>query len=502
MQLTRPYLEFQSARGQTIRALPEPIGRGGEGIVYQISSPAEWRSHVVKVYHPQESKPEREEKLRYMLAHVPLVSDHLSLIWPNELVYENGQFAGFIMRRARGEYDLTILSSLKLSKRLDDAWQARFSREKAESMHNRLRICQQIASVIAGLHQSEQYVLVDIKPENIRIDWDGYTSLIDLDSLAIADQGELLYPAQKLSSEYSPPEIKNLDFKNDFIPETWDRFSMAIVFYKVLFGLHPFAGTGKGEYKALVSHEQKIQAGLFPHGSNGDKMEIVPRPHQNFGALPPALQKLFLRCFGEGLDRPEYRPSAQEWSTALQSQQLNLKAYQNPIPVPRRVVADLVNSFKLDKANLALDHQSSQIPLILLSLVNVFNLVAEDVVGGSIGVLLLVFGAGVSWLYTMKYNEEVQFDTQNKELIIKYKGVFRQKVIRKYKFDKLQATLKDKGNHKILRIYENKSMWGGGRKPIARIKVDQDINEQAFQAISQGLKKFGVRITEPGVWAM
>ena len=163
--------------------------------------------------------------------------------------------------------------------------------------------------MLQQLHQTGKYVLVDIKPENIKISLNGYISIIDLDSLEIVDGNKLLFPAQKLSAEYCPTEVKHLDFKTQIIPETWDRFSMAVVFYKILFGIHPFAGTGIESYKNLVSHEQKIQAGLFPHGSRADLMDVVPFPHQNFKALPRHLQKLFLKSFDEGLYRPPLRPS-------------------------------------------------------------------------------------------------------------------------------------------------------------------------------------------------
>ena len=90
-----------------------PLGRGGEGEVYEVIRPRKLKDYVVKVYHPQERTQNRESKILYMIGHPPQIQDELSIIWPKAIIYRDGKFVGFMMRRARGEYDLTILSSFE-----------------------------------------------------------------------------------------------------------------------------------------------------------------------------------------------------------------------------------------------------------------------------------------------------------------------------------------------------------------------------------------------------
>ncbi len=328
---------FHSDHHPLIEINPQPLGKGGEGNVHEIIQPQVLRNYVVKIYHPKEQKPERQAKLNYLIQHRPTLRDDFSVIWPEELVFQEGKFAGFLMKKARGNHDLTVLAGLKPSRKLSPDWREKYNRSHVSGFIHLAKVCYNVAAAIDQLHQTGRYVLVDIKPENIKISYNGNVSLIDIDSIEVMEGQELIFPAEKLSSEYSPAELRHLDFKQDLIPESWDRFSMAVVFYKVLFGLHPFAGTVKPNYGNLVSHEQKIQAGYFPNGSLSGCFQVVPRPHQNFQALSPRWQELFLRCFDRGYLQPDCRPKAEEWCQQLEHPQIYTEKYRNPYPKPRPV---------------------------------------------------------------------------------------------------------------------------------------------------------------------
>lgn len=223
------YTSLRLANQQVIRIESEPLGRGGEGNVYAVSAPTQWKDCVVKIYHSQERKQEREEKLQYMIDHPPKVADGYSVIWPLALVYREGMFMGYLMKKSLGLYDLTVLSSLRLSPKLSQDWQEKYTRSTPSGVINRLKICYNLAYAVNILHRSEKYVLVDMKPENIRISLNGQVSLIDIDSIEIIEHNALLYPAEKLTAEYSPAEMQHLNHHQELIPETWDRFSMALV---------------------------------------------------------------------------------------------------------------------------------------------------------------------------------------------------------------------------------------------------------------------------------
>ncbi len=308
---------FFTSKQEKLEVTKTPLGRGGEGNVYEIINPASYRGHVVKIYHPRERTKERELKLIYMLSHRSQLETELSVMWPEEIIYQKQKFVGFLMPKAKSAIDLTSLCSSKLPKRLGQAWKQRYDRGHYQGLQNRLKVCQNIAKAFQQMHQTQQYVFVDIKPENIKVTLDGQVSVIDVDSSEVVRNQKLIFSGEKTSPEYSPAELKSLNIKKDLIDESWDRFSLAVVFYKVLFGLHPFTGTCKKPYDKLISNEQKIYHGLFPLGVKERYFQVIPEPHQAFHAIATPIQELFLRCFDAGHQNPQVRPSAQEWWMAF-----------------------------------------------------------------------------------------------------------------------------------------------------------------------------------------
>ena len=202
---------YQTSKGEFIAVDEIALGSGGEGNVYEIKSPEIYLNHVAKIYHPRERTKIREEKLKYMIAYPPEISDSLTIIFPVELIYKDGDFVGFIMLKARGEYDLSVLTTLSLSKKLPEEWQKRYQRNEAENIKNYLLICYNLAHTLAEFDRNKNYILVDFKPENIKVNLAGQISIIDLDSIEIVEEGKVLFAADKLSKEYSPPEVKTLN---------------------------------------------------------------------------------------------------------------------------------------------------------------------------------------------------------------------------------------------------------------------------------------------------
>ena len=299
---------------------PQPLGQGGEGVVYKAKSRYLKGSHVAKIYHPQEQTLLREAKVKYLIHHTPQLSISNSAIFPEEPLYNKDQkFIGFLMKQTVNQVDITSLCSLKPSAKLDKVWHYKYHRYSKLGTHSRIRVCYNIARAFHQLHQTGQFVFVDIKPENIKLTYEGEVSLIDIDSIQIAEGEEknLKFAAQKITHEYSPAEIQQLNFKKECVSEYWDRFSLAVVFYKILFGLHPYTGSALPPYEQLITNEQKIANGLFVHGVKKNSFKVIPIPHQNFYLIPKVLQNLFLRAFEDGHANPTLRPSMQEWMNGL-----------------------------------------------------------------------------------------------------------------------------------------------------------------------------------------
>jgi serine/threonine protein kinase len=491
------YTSLRLSNQRTIRISTEPIGQGGEGNVYVVDSPAEWQGHVIKIYHPKERKTERASKLNYMIANPPKVADGYSVIWPIDIVYRGDEFMGYLMKQAPGLYDLTVLSSLKLSIKLSPEWQEKYTRANTSGLINRLKICYNLAYSVNILHQTQKYVLVDMKPENIRVSLNGQISLIDIDSIEITEDNKLLFPAEKLTSEYSPAEMQDYNHHQDLISETWDRFSMAVIFYKILLGLHPFTGTGKDTYSQLVSYTEKIRAGLFPFGSKADYFSVIPKPHDNFWALPISLQELFKGCFDEGNSMPELRPTAQDWKQAMIDTYIIEEKYQNPIQQPARRVEIQIESgiYKMEK--MVLSNHYSTGSVVAINLVNLINIFDLDVTLATIGYTALIGGASIGFLAGIKYTEQVEFNHQEKELVIHYKGLFQKNIRKRYKLEKIQTTFGFEGKKKrVLRIYLKTSF---NRREVAKFVIDQkNTNEKVIKEIVKQIRLSGISMSRPG----
>lgn len=310
-------IELYNGRFQRLEIDEECIGQGAEGTIHDIIYPQELAGYVVKLYKDTERHASRQEKIEYLIKYKPHLKNEFSVIFPEDIIYQYGNFAGFLMKKAPGEYDLTTLCNLNNSLRLPASWHERYNRNTPEGMHNRMKLCYNIASAFNQIHSTKRFTFVDIKPENIKVSFSGAISIVDIDSIAIADGSDLLFPAEKLTQEYSPAESKNIDLKNEVVEETWDRFSISVLFYKILFGLHPFTGTCGGNFSHLTANEQKIAEGLFPNGINAKYFEQIPTPHKKFEDMPKKIKKLFLECFEKGHILPHQRPSAEQWCKIL-----------------------------------------------------------------------------------------------------------------------------------------------------------------------------------------
>jgi len=302
---------------EKIKLSNKPIASGGEGALYPVASPRSYKNLIVKIYHPDKRDAEREAKMKYLIQYPPIVTpknQHQPIAWVLDLIYQNDKFAGVLMHKIKGK-KLTKLTLSKLSRRADKAWQ-RFAFGQPEALKLRLRTCFNIAVVIHKIHKSEHYVLVDLKPDNILMQPNGLVAIVDMDSVEVIENGRAIFPAPVATPEYTPPE--HYTQKRKTIAETWDRFGMGVIFYQLLFGLHPFAASANPPYDVLVSLDEKIKQGLYVHIKERQRVfKITPPPHKRFHDLPGELQELFQDCFESGHSSPQARPSALKWCIEL-----------------------------------------------------------------------------------------------------------------------------------------------------------------------------------------
>lgn len=297
-----------------------PFASGGEADVFEILSPTNYSKQVLKIYKPDKRTKQKEEKLDFLINNKPNLiplNDHHSVIWPIHLAYNSSKFVGYTMPKASG-IKLELLCHPKLPKTLTKEWD-KFSFHTPGASEARLKLCFNISAALSQIHSFGSYVLVDMKPDNVMVKSDGLISIIDIDSTEIIKNNTLLFPAQVATPEYTPPEYYKtiLDIEKNVINETWDRFSIAIIFYRILFGIHPFTASLKSPFENLTNVSDIIQKGFLPIGKTKDRFRTIPPPHSNFYKLDKSIQHLFLTSLEESLVNPNLRPTADDWCRML-----------------------------------------------------------------------------------------------------------------------------------------------------------------------------------------
>lgn len=170
-----------------------------------------------------------------------------------------------------------------------------------------------------------------MKPDNILISPKGEITICDIDSIQILDKntGHLLFPSLVNTPDYSPPDTPRKVVLNSQglnasaqqtghqFNETWDRFSLGVIIYQLLFLVHPFACTAKDN--SLTATCQKIKHGLYVHGTKRHEIDVYKPWHDNVSKFPIEIQNFFFNTFdpSKGLSNPRLRISAEKWGKTI-----------------------------------------------------------------------------------------------------------------------------------------------------------------------------------------
>ena len=342
-------MKLYTEKKQTIDIESTPFSKGGEGGVYRITNTRYTQKYCAKVYHcntPQDRAKlvNIERKIRYMLTNQPdeVEGNNWKLSWPVALLFDaQGLFVGFIM-------PLAYPKSIKLteimgspdapSPKRKSIWKHwtmhdwdRFSLRQPHGLTSRLKVVVSICFPIYKVHAQGSYVFVDMKPDNILISPKGEITICDIDSIQILDKntGHLLFPSLVNTPDYSPRDTPRKVVLNSQglnaspqqtghqFNETWDRFSLGVIIYQLLFLVHPFACTAKDN--SLTATCQKIKHGLYVHGTKRHEIDVYKPWHDNVSKFPIEIQNFFFNTFdpSKGLANPRLRISAEKWGKTI-----------------------------------------------------------------------------------------------------------------------------------------------------------------------------------------
>ena len=271
--------------GTYITAIGQPItteavlGKGGEGDIYRVPSNLQ---QVAKIYHEKDWNGERENKLKAMILNPPVDEtrqkyQHISIAWPEEILYEKGEVVGFLMPNI--DKHPIIYECFAPQSR------TKFPGINGAHLHH---IAANLAAAVHSIHMIG-HVIGDINQKNILVTPQSMITVIDTDSFQVRDQNGKIYRCLVGSPEFMAPELLEKNEKGDrkVRVENTDRtphqdnFGLAVLIYKLIAdGRHPF-------YTADSYVE--------------DQLNVVG----NFNNLPlktihPGLQRLFAQCFLDG----------------------------------------------------------------------------------------------------------------------------------------------------------------------------------------------------------
>ncbi|WNZ44120.1 hypothetical protein Q2T42_20020 [Leptolyngbya boryana CZ1] len=296
-------MNLQYAKTGKSLKLIEHIASGGQGEVWTTSD-----TKIVAKLYKQTMTSEQVEKLQVMSEDPPndpaLRKGHVSIAWCIDLLKDQqNNFVGYAMPKVQNSRTIlnVFLPTLRNKVALGFNWYY---------LH---QTAQNLASVVQAIHQ-KNYVIGDIKAENLLVNASAQVSIVDTDSFQIRNSATgKVYRCLVGTGSYTPPELLGKNLQTVDRLELHDRFGLGIIIYQLLFGYHPFLGVL--DTPEQLSLEERISKGLWLHSPNAT---VKPgRFSIPLEVVHPSLRTCFQKCFTVGYENPHLRPTATEWYQAL-----------------------------------------------------------------------------------------------------------------------------------------------------------------------------------------
>ena len=319
-------MKYQGLSGTVYDVDEKKLAGGGEGNVYAIIGNDK---QVAKVFKVNKREPWREEKLRLMMQEKLSEEQMRQITWPQDVIYSDGEFAGYVMPKLVHTSSLTELYT-------EEKYDLRF----------RLLAAINLCVAVNTVHQMGQ-VCGDLNPQNISVNLDkndkenGFKiTLVDADSYHFTADGTT-YRCEVGLGDYIAPELQNkmaagYDLKTVPLPsytKETDLFALAVhIFCLLMNGCHPFvcakdtspSESNIGQMTAGKVEDSIVCPQLIDNIKNGffpfyEKREgtVIPVYAPEFVSLPDEIQTMFVRTFVDGYSEPLRRVTASEWEQAL-----------------------------------------------------------------------------------------------------------------------------------------------------------------------------------------
>ena len=306
--------------GKQYNLEPAPFAQGGEGEIYNVIGQPQI---VAKLYKPGKITSDHERKLITMMSSPPSANVMTQIAWPQDVLYKQSVFVGFIMQKFKLNEDLNVIYEYgSAAKYPDMPW------------GNKINIAKNICVVVDEVHNSG-HTIGDFNPRNINVDpSNGLIVFVDTDSYHITE-GNQIYRCNVGLPEYLASEIqkklsKGVSLSSCSLPtftQETDRFALAIHIFQLLMnGVHPFACAVLPSQSSVAFPQptDNILNGQCAFLQNVPGITI-PSYAPSIDILPKYMKDLFKRAFIDGYTDPLARPSAEEWYNALDKLQRSIK---------------------------------------------------------------------------------------------------------------------------------------------------------------------------------
>ena len=295
---------FVTGAGKTIE-IGRELGRGGEGTVYEVPSNHHWVAKLYNTHHSPDAS--KQAKLHFMASTVDKELLNYAA-WPQETLHKfhNGPVLGFLMPKVSERVPIHMLYSPAHRRQdyPDAAWDFL------------LFAARNTAAAFATIHH-HRHVLGDVNQSNVLVGSDSKVMLIDTDSFQI-DANGTVHLCKVGVAHFTPPELQTMA-SLDRVPRTsnHDNFGLALLIFHLLFGgRHPYSGVPL-RADAGEALEKDIQAYRYAYARDGQQRGFKPPPKSiPITIVSDPIEAMFTAAFTEN-GAKGWRPTAQEWVTAL-----------------------------------------------------------------------------------------------------------------------------------------------------------------------------------------
>ncbi|MDR6341561.1 DNA-binding helix-hairpin-helix protein with protein kinase domain [Filimonas zeae] len=264
------------------------MGKGGEGQVFDVN---ENPALLAKLYNEAPDS-QRVNKLLYM-ASVQKPAIHQFAAWPTDVLLQNNQVAGFVMKKLTGYVPLHMLFSPMDRKKLFP-----------DKGYNFLvHVARNLATAFYKLHQ-EGIVIGDVNEGNVLVNAQGMVAFIDCDSFQIQNGNQYYYCEVGVPRYTAPELLQQQTFENVIRTPNTDTFSLAILLFQLLFlGRHPFAGVNLS--KEDLDEEKAIRQHQFAYSLRNTHKKLQPALNSfDITNLSTFVIQLFHQAFEQNANRP------------------------------------------------------------------------------------------------------------------------------------------------------------------------------------------------------